>query len=256
MADYQTYIDPQTQATTNVRQRDGELIADTGIRGDIVGKIQIGDYDAPKAGEGFTTAKTAGERDAELQGSQSLRSLLKSASTYDEAFEPMIYGTGKLENAIATYTPFGTDTTERQADWWKEWKFNNELVQRHEMFGSALTESEQREWAASSIDPSTRADRVQSFLKRRSELALKVAEAAVVDQITKGRDPERVLMLYGDAVDVEDLARRMDDGSYWEDLKRRQAESRQKMRGVDSATLPLTDDLDAQIRALELELNQ
>ena len=256
MADYDTYINPDDQATINVRQQGGGLVDSLGAPADISGMMPIGDYDAPDASAGYSQASTRAERDKEVSGGENFSKLMDSVNTYEDAFEPTIPFLGKLENTLASYTPLGTDTTERQADWWKGWKRNNELVQRHELFGSALTASEQAEWAASSIDPNTNAERVREFLKVREKLARKVAEADVVRQLERGRNPKEIMLNYGDTVNIPTLVGSLEDGSYWTDLERRQEESRAQNRGVDRATVPGMDSLDAQIQALEAELGQ
>ena len=53
MADYDTYINPDDQATINVRQQGGGLVDSLGAPADISGMMPIGDYDAPAAALGL-----------------------------------------------------------------------------------------------------------------------------------------------------------------------------------------------------------
>jgi hypothetical protein len=90
-------------------------------------------------------------------------------------FQPEYGGVkGAVRAAVGSYLPGG----DKGADWWKDYRMNSELVERHEMFGAALTASEQAAWRAATISPGMDAETIQRNLEKREALATKVYNKA------------------------------------------------------------------------------
>lgn len=283
------YTDVVTGRTHQAQFRDGEWI-DVGnlLPFDFENKMSTSEYNdlltRRLAAKGtvdaeygdpdykYTEAKTKDERQFEITDQpKQMMAILEAERNYDPAFAPNVPGTAGLENLVgATAGIPSTELVERQAEFWRTWKFHNELEQRHELFGSALTESEQREWRAATINPNMKPDQIQRHLTQRADLARRMAEFEVARLALKGRRPED-LQSYGGIVDVDDIISRSRDGSFWEELKRRKAEDRKKWgkkgagsggqmgrnRGREEAAPaggPTIQDLDDEIARLEAEL--
>lgn len=86
--------------------------------------------------------------------------------------------------------------------WWKNYRKMAELVERHAMFGAALTATEQGSWRSADIDPGMDADVIRANLNTRAALAQKVLEATQQDLIDSGYSPERVQKIGGRDVDT------------------------------------------------------
>ncbi len=76
--------------------------------------------------------------------------------------------------------------------WWKDYKKNAELVERHAMFGASLTPGEQNSWRSADIAPGMNPEVVRANLATRATLTKKVAEAAAQDSIDAGHNEGRV----------------------------------------------------------------
>ncbi len=105
-------------------------------------------------------------------------------------------GLGTAENVMGRLG-VGGEGAEEQAFWWSEYKRVRELVQRHELFGSALTTGEQKSWKEANIGP---ADSPQ-MIEMKLEVMEKLSNKVLLDTIdrTRGRyDPDFEAALYGD----------------------------------------------------------
>jgi hypothetical protein len=106
--------------------------------------------------------------------SKSLDDLYDRATTIrslSDSFNPEYSGpTMGARTNVGQY--IGTDSN--AVDWWKNYRKQSELTERHAMFGSALTEQEQKAWHASDIDPKMKSDVIQRNLATRAALAEKI----------------------------------------------------------------------------------
>ena len=89
-----------------------------------------------------------------------------------------------------------TDKQEEMAAWWSDWKRDYENIVRHDLFGSALTQSEKEEWKkaniSSNMDPEIIASKMAT-LQRLNSLA---ASRSVRSAINKDWDPRYALEEY------------------------------------------------------------
>jgi len=67
------------------------------------------------------------------------------------------------------------------AEWWKNYKKESELIERHGLFGSALTAGEATSWRAADIQPWMDEDAVARNLERRAEVMAEHFEAKVAE---------------------------------------------------------------------------
>lgn len=89
----------------------------------------------------------------------------------------------------------GTD--KESVNWWKNYRKMAELVERHEMFGAALTATERQSWQSADIDPSMDADVIQTNLATRAAIAKKVLENTAQDLIDAGYDEQAIRKIGG-----------------------------------------------------------
>lgn len=78
--------------------------------------------------------------------------------------------------AVGSYVP---GVSPDASNWWRDYRKQIELIERHELFGATLTEGERKAWRAADIDPAMKSSVVKDNLRRRAELAQKIATAAV-----------------------------------------------------------------------------
>lgn len=265
-AEFTTFVDPgDPTKTITARMQGGEWITPTGAPvplGAMSGMMPLdtfstlnpdynkrresaaGDLLMPQYGEDtyeYTTAPTEAERERELRTDpREFMGLVNAEKSYKDEFAPVIPGTAGLENLIASTAGLpSSEIMEEGSEFWREWKRLSELEQRHELFGSALTESEQREWRAATINPNMKPEMIRAHLKKRGEHARKMAEYQVALLAKQGRSPE-ALRAYGGIVDVPSVIARSRDGSYWAELDARQKADREALasKGQDSASVP------------------
>lgn len=84
-------------------------------------------------------------------------------------------------------------------EWWKNYRKQAELVERHALFGAALTPGEQSSWRGADISPGMDSKIIETNLKRRAALADRVLEFTRQDLIDAGHSPERVNAIAGRA---------------------------------------------------------
>lgn len=264
--DFTTYVDPRSGKTTQVRIVDGDILNAQGIPVDINNLMKASEYEALMkrqaggAGTGYgapgfeyTTAKTAAEREYENKVGEDLRTAIDLADAYDPVFRPNVPLTGRVENFVGEYLP-STDTAERQADWWKMWKNKQELVQRHKMFGSALTKSEQEEWRRATIGPDTKPEIIQKYLGKMKNYSQRLAEAEAARMIIEGRDPTMIQQQFGPLLgDISPLIEEVQSGAYRQRIAQIHAQdaARRQQRGVSDDTLPTMDDVPLNELSLE-----
>lgn len=122
--------------------------------------------------------KDLSERDATATAMQDLKS----------TFKPEFAGpAGYLKDKAGTYIPGATTET---AEWWKNYRKNVQLIERHASFGGTLTPNEQASWRSADIEVGMNPELVQKNLATRSRLAEKVYEKARQQYIGGGHNIE------------------------------------------------------------------
>jgi hypothetical protein len=71
------------------------------------------------------------------------------------------------------------------AEWWKNYKKQSELVERHALFGASLTANEQASWKSADISPGMGEKTIKTNLDKRKSIADKMF-ANAVDRYEKG----------------------------------------------------------------------
>lgn len=181
---------------------------------------------------GFAEPKTQKEREEFAKGGRMAAVFNDLVSTWkpEYAVSPAdgdVPLTGDLTNWLGRkFEGMAPPEWTEKANWWQGYKENADLVRRHELFGSALTKTEQTQYEQAMIAPNDGPETIRRKLLIQQALANKVAELSAASAFRKNYDPAQIMMNYGDAVDVEGLANRIANGSYWADLMERQAESR------------------------------
>lgn len=77
-------------------------------------------------------------------------------------------------------------------EWWKTYKKQAELVERHAMFGASLTPGEQASWRSADIAPGMDADVINTNIKARAELAKTMLENTRSDYVGAGYSEKRI----------------------------------------------------------------
>ena len=118
-----------------------------------------------------------------------LSGLEDSAATLDQlssTFRSDFAGpTGYLAEKFGPYFPGASDDA---AQWWKTYKKQSELTERHALFGASLTPGEQASWRSADISPGMKAETITKNLATRKAIADKVY-ANGVDRYEKGGYP-------------------------------------------------------------------
>lgn len=99
------------------------------------------------------------------------------------------------ETAMQLKGIFGTDAN--AVDWWKNYRKQAELVERHAMFGASLTPGEQAAWRSADISPGMDPDVIKRNLETRAGIARDVANNTRDDLIDAGYGEERILGIAG-----------------------------------------------------------
>lgn len=108
-----------------------------------------------------------------------------------------IPGMGTLDNIIAKDLPaWASDEQKQQQTWWRDYRKQYENIERHKLFGSALTANEQAAWKQSNIGPDSSPEQIQDAMDTLSYLTKKMAYKEKQNAVTKGRDADYVKNQY------------------------------------------------------------
>jgi len=213
-----TFHDPADPAKPLNLKRDsaGDLFTMDGAAVPPEVASTLAPYKAPLTGSsaGGYELKTQKERDQFQKGGEKLRATMAIANDFkDDYTAPAILrspSTAGLENF--TEGAFGIGTPGQSTYWSNVAK--TELVPRHELFGSAFTEPEQKAYNATTITPGLRADEIRTRLAERVRLEKLHTERKVAGALLKGMNPKEVELYYGDVIDVPGIKAQIDNGSY------------------------------------------
>jgi hypothetical protein len=84
-----------------------------------------------------------------------------------QEFDPAYAGVGGALSQKAGQLP-GVST--KSAEWWRNYKRDSELIERHGLFGAALSEREAASWRQADINEWMDADEIQRRLDRRTQI--------------------------------------------------------------------------------------
>jgi hypothetical protein len=131
------------------------------------------------------------------------------AESFQDAYAAKgVFGLG-ADKQLAASAAFGKDPD--AVDWWKNYRRQAELVERHAMFGASLTTGEQEAWRSADIGPGMAPAVVKRNLATRQALAQKVLQATRQDLIDAGHSEKRIGALADRDMTIEppaDTARR------------------------------------------------
>jgi hypothetical protein len=139
-----------------------------------------------------------------LQGSvlkqiQEVRDNASTIGNLSTTFKKEFAGKGVLglgaDMQIATSGNLGVDKD--AVDWWKNYRKQAELVERHALFGAALTPTEQASWRSADISPGMNPAVVEKNLKTREALAKRVLENTRQDLIDAGHSETKINNIAG-----------------------------------------------------------
>lgn len=114
-----------------------------------------------------------------LRDAQNKADFIKESS---QTFKPEYGGLkGLTRTTMGTWVGGNTEA----ANWWKDYRKNTQLIERHAMFGSALTASEKSAWNAADIQPGMNPKLIAENLAKREALTEKMYDR-MRDQYSKG----------------------------------------------------------------------
>ena len=192
---------------------------------------------AAKPGGLYNAPTTQKERAAFDKGAEDAVNMSGLLSSFKDeyAIEGLdVPFTGNITNMLGRATEgIAPGDWSEKASWWSDYKRHAELVQRHGLFGSALTSTEQSEWQKATTGPNDGPIHVREKLEKQAAFTQKKAIDAAARALNRNYDPKEVQMNFGDAVDVEGLMQGLADGSYMKDLTGRQQADREDLNITD-----------------------
>lgn len=117
-----------------------------------------------------------------------------NSSFKDDFASKGVLGMGS-DLALSAKSVLGSDGD--AVDWWKNYRKQAELVERHALFGAALTPTEQASWRSSDIGPGMDSKVIKRNLATRAKLTKQISEMAAQDQIDAGHSPDRIKAIAG-----------------------------------------------------------
>jgi hypothetical protein len=185
------------------------------------------------ASETFTEGKTTKEREKFSDGGSKAAATQALLAGYDDGYSAnvatrTIPGATGLAHFLERTSPM-TKSDEDSALWWSD-AGRRELKPRHELFGSAFTANEEKIYDATTFSKTDDPSFIREQLERRLKLEQRATEQQAAEYLMKGYDPERVLLRFGDVVDVEQLMIDMESGAFKKRIKASQEENRQAVQ--------------------------
>lgn len=196
---YKQYVDPDG----NLRQvtvSDGQTLVQ-GEDGSLTPQSIKGwkEYEKPTSsgsGGGFgksALAKNIGDENKRMIGV--VDTLNRFTSDYAGTGVPFV---DDAKQALARESSvLATDEMKDSQNWWSDYKGYYENILRNELFGSALTESEAKEWRKANINPSMTQDQIQTKLDNQKRLMRTMIDQRKNEAKANGASQEWVDQVYG-----------------------------------------------------------
>lgn len=117
----------------------------------------------------------------------------------DEFSMPGGFVAGDVRNFIGRSLPAGATTAVARdaAAWWQDYKRNSELLERHELFGAALTGAEQAQWRQADINPNMESGAIRKNLETRRNILENGLRRYANALIQAGYDPAPIAAAFG-----------------------------------------------------------
>lgn len=144
-------------------------------------------------------------------------------NTFDPSYVGSLPMSGLAENWL-TDNVLGRAAPEgmrRQSEWWRNFNRFYTNIERHELFGSALTAAEQSAWKASNVGPDATAEEVARAMETLDSISKKLAAKSALNALNKNYDPEYVYDNYADVLPREVFTDRDTLRAYVESLSTR-----------------------------------
>tara|TARA_R110002020_G_scaffold230092_5_gene440884 strand:+ start:7083 stop:8120 length:1038 start_codon:yes stop_codon:yes gene_type:complete len=158
---------------------------------DMTGASKVYKPSAASTGFNKPTAKQQKEFEATAALTDNTNELVSSYRP--EYAGGTVPGGGSLSNYVSREAPIlASDEMKAKQNWWANYKKQRELTERHELFGSALTATEQEQWRQATINPNMEDSQIQTSINTMQRLQNKIAKKAAGNAAIKGWDPEYI----------------------------------------------------------------
>lgn len=137
---------------------------------------------------------------------KNLEDLDRFARTFDPNFAGYrMNALGEAANSLGA-RGVGTENMQRGSAWWADYaRFRNTI--RNELFGSALTATEQRAFEQADITPGMAPEQIRQNLQRQQEAAQSAARKLAAPHVAAGRSVEQIEGALGRGIDALGITR-------------------------------------------------
>jgi hypothetical protein len=105
---------------------------------------------------------------------------------------------GDIRDWIARNAPMlSSREGQEAATWWQDYRRNSELIERHGLFGAALTGPELASWRAADINPNMTPELIQRNLQTREQIMLGAMRRRAGTLAAAGYDMSSVAQAFG-----------------------------------------------------------
>lgn len=138
--------------------------------------------------------------------SKTIEFLSDSLENFDDDYVTSIGVVGRAQNIIASEVGFlSTESMDKRAAWWRQYKRFIELVERHEFFGATLTKGENLSWKQAEINTGMKPAEVRKNLEKRLGMMKNMFSDYAKGISKTKKNPGAVSTIIGGLVSEEDL---------------------------------------------------
>ncbi|WP_114970210.1 hypothetical protein [Rhodoferax ferrireducens] len=153
-------------------------------------------------GKGLTPEDGKPLAGAALKQLQEVRDTATTIDNLNTSFKDDFAGKGVFgigaDGQLSASANMGVD--KGAVAWWKDYRKQAELVERHSMFGASLTPGEQASWRSADIGPGMDKDVIKTNLATRAALTNRIFGNTRQDLIDAGHSEERINAIAGRGV--------------------------------------------------------
>jgi hypothetical protein len=207
--------DKELAAERSLQARDQLRSHETIAREQMTNAVKVANIGAGSrekiAAERIAAAPDKADKPLPQKAITELQDARDSASTITslkDAFDPSYASKGVLgfgsDLQLSAGSVLGMDTD--AVEWWKNYRKQVEIVERHAKFGASLSKNESASWRSADINPGMDAAVIKRNLATRAALAKKVLENTAQDYIDAGHPAEKIKAIaerQGPAVSTE-----------------------------------------------------
>jgi len=200
-----TYANPDGSDPVVTYNMQGKIVNDRGEPVNLAGKVPYSDSGSGGGSRGANAAgfraPTAAQQTDIEEGGQAADKIFKVAGSFNDAYANPAGGlpfAGDISNYLAAEAPFfTTKDAEMRQKWWSDFKQMYELVERHGLFGAALTKPEIAQWRQATITPNMTPDQIKAKLKTLEDITRAKMQSVGQSGIVKGWNPDWLTMHTG-----------------------------------------------------------